>query len=55
ELKKERERAELWRNLEDLQERRLQSLTEASRNQKNLQERENTTKSQSETSAANTT
>uniref|UniRef100_A0A8C1P4C7 Serine/threonine protein phosphatase 2A regulatory subunit n=1 Tax=Cyprinus carpio TaxID=7962 RepID=A0A8C1P4C7_CYPCA len=55
EVKKERERAELWRNLEDLQERRLQSLTEASRNQKNLQERENTTKSQSETSAANTT
>ncbi|ROJ33109.1 Serine/threonine-protein phosphatase 2A 56 kDa regulatory subunit beta isoform [Anabarilius grahami] len=55
ELKKERERAELWKNLQDLQERRLQSLTEASRNQKNLQERENTTKSQSETSAANTT
>uniref|UniRef100_A0A8C2AQI7 Serine/threonine protein phosphatase 2A regulatory subunit n=1 Tax=Cyprinus carpio TaxID=7962 RepID=A0A8C2AQI7_CYPCA len=55
ELKKEKERVELWRNLEDLQEQRLQSLTEASRNQKNLQERENTTKSQSETSAANTT
>ncbi|KAA0723183.1 PP2A B subunit isoform B'-beta [Triplophysa tibetana] len=55
ELKKERERAELWRNLEEKQESRLQSLAEASRNQKNLQERENATRSQSETSTTNTT
>ncbi|KAL4623026.1 serine/threonine-protein phosphatase 2A 56 kDa regulatory subunit beta isoform [Arapaima gigas] len=39
ELKRERERTELWRKLEEQQERRLQSLMEASRNQKNLQER----------------
>lgn len=55
ELKKERERAELWRNLEEVQERRMQSLAEASRNQKNLLERENTSRSQSESSATNTT
>uniref|UniRef100_A0A8C9WM01 Serine/threonine protein phosphatase 2A regulatory subunit n=1 Tax=Scleropages formosus TaxID=113540 RepID=A0A8C9WM01_SCLFO len=39
ELKRERERAELWRSLDEQQERRLRSLMEASRNQKNLQER----------------
>ncbi|XP_061566687.1 serine/threonine-protein phosphatase 2A 56 kDa regulatory subunit beta isoform isoform X2 [Cololabis saira] len=40
ELKRERERAELWRGLEDQQERRMQMLTEAARNQRNLQERD---------------
>lgn len=39
ELKRERERAELWRGLEEHQERRMQMLTEAARNQRNLQER----------------
>ncbi|KAM6909327.1 serine/threonine-protein phosphatase 2A 56 kDa regulatory subunit beta isoform 2-T2 [Xenentodon cancila] len=39
ELKRERERAELWRGLEEQQERRMQMLTEAARNQRNLQER----------------
>uniref|UniRef100_A0A8C7TEG2 Serine/threonine protein phosphatase 2A regulatory subunit n=1 Tax=Oncorhynchus mykiss TaxID=8022 RepID=A0A8C7TEG2_ONCMY len=39
ELKRERERAELWRGLEEQKERRLQTLGETSRNQKNLQER----------------
>uniref|UniRef100_A0A6Q2XWY4 Serine/threonine protein phosphatase 2A regulatory subunit n=1 Tax=Esox lucius TaxID=8010 RepID=A0A6Q2XWY4_ESOLU len=39
EMKRERERTELWRGLEEQQERRLQTLGEASRNQKNLQER----------------
>uniref|UniRef100_A0AAX7TQ88 Serine/threonine protein phosphatase 2A regulatory subunit n=1 Tax=Astatotilapia calliptera TaxID=8154 RepID=A0AAX7TQ88_ASTCA len=39
ELKRERERAELWRGLEEYQERRMQMLTEAARNQRNLQER----------------
>jgi hypothetical protein len=38
-LKRECERAELWRGLDEQQERRLQILGEASRNQKNLQER----------------
>lgn len=55
ELKRERERAELWRGLEEQQERRLQSLGEASRNQKNLQERENLCKNEPESSAANAT
>lgn len=39
ELKRERERTELWRGLEEHQERRMQMLTEAARNQRNLQER----------------
>ncbi|GLD47751.1 serine/threonine-protein phosphatase 2A 56 kDa regulatory subunit beta isoform, partial [Lates japonicus] len=39
ELKRERERVELWRGLEEHQERRMQMLTEAARNQRNLQER----------------
>uniref|UniRef100_A0A7N6BRM8 Serine/threonine protein phosphatase 2A regulatory subunit n=1 Tax=Anabas testudineus TaxID=64144 RepID=A0A7N6BRM8_ANATE len=39
ELKRERERAELWRGLEEYQDRRMQMLTEAARNQRNLQER----------------
>ncbi|KAF7214583.1 beta [Nothobranchius furzeri] len=39
EMKRERERAELWRGLEEYQERRVQMLTEAARNQRNLQER----------------
>lgn len=39
ELKRERERADLWRGLEEHQERRMQMLTEAARNQRNLQER----------------
>lgn len=39
ELKRERERAELWRGLEEHQERRMQMLTDAARNQRNLQER----------------
>uniref|UniRef100_A0AAR2KWB1 Serine/threonine protein phosphatase 2A regulatory subunit n=1 Tax=Pygocentrus nattereri TaxID=42514 RepID=A0AAR2KWB1_PYGNA len=55
ELKRERERAELWRSLEEQQERRLQSLGEASRNQKNLQEREKNSKNEPENSAANAT
>lgn len=38
-MKRERERAELWRGLEVHQERRVQMLTEAARNQRNLQER----------------
>lgn len=38
ELKRERERAELWRGLEEHQERRMQMLTDAARNQRNLQE-----------------
>eukprot|EP00064_Thunnus_orientalis_P021658 superscaffoldBa00006711_g21824 len=38
-MKRERERAELWRGLEEHQERWLQMLTEAARNQRNLQER----------------
>lgn len=38
-MKRERERTELWRGLEEHQERRLQMLTEAARNQRNLQER----------------
>ncbi|KAG9333941.1 hypothetical protein JZ751_009331, partial [Albula glossodonta] len=38
EVKRERERVELWRGLEELQDRRLQSLQEASLNQRNLQE-----------------
>lgn len=40
ELKRERERAELWRGLEEHQERRMQMLTEAARNQRNLQEQD---------------
>ncbi|XP_030286155.1 serine/threonine-protein phosphatase 2A 56 kDa regulatory subunit epsilon isoform [Sparus aurata] len=39
EMKRERERTELWRGLEEHQERRMQMLTEAARNQRNLQER----------------
>ncbi|KAM4714785.1 serine/threonine-protein phosphatase 2A 56 kDa regulatory subunit beta isoform 2-T2 [Anableps anableps] len=39
EMKRERERADLWRGLEEYQERRMQMLTEAVRNQRNLQER----------------
>uniref|UniRef100_A0A3B3QWQ9 Serine/threonine protein phosphatase 2A regulatory subunit n=1 Tax=Paramormyrops kingsleyae TaxID=1676925 RepID=A0A3B3QWQ9_9TELE len=39
ELKRERERAELWRSLEEQQERRLISMREACHNQRNLQER----------------
>uniref|UniRef100_A0A3B5LF86 Serine/threonine protein phosphatase 2A regulatory subunit n=1 Tax=Xiphophorus couchianus TaxID=32473 RepID=A0A3B5LF86_9TELE len=39
EMKRERERADLWRGLEEYQERRMQMLTEAARNQRNLQER----------------
>ncbi|KAJ8342265.1 hypothetical protein SKAU_G00321930 [Synaphobranchus kaupii] len=39
EVKRERERVELWRGLEELQERRLLSLQEASLNQRNLQDR----------------
>ncbi|TNM93559.1 hypothetical protein fugu_001735 [Takifugu bimaculatus] len=39
ELKRERERTELWRGLEEHQERRMQMLTDAARNQRNLQER----------------
>uniref|UniRef100_A0A3B3BPA3 Serine/threonine protein phosphatase 2A regulatory subunit n=1 Tax=Oryzias melastigma TaxID=30732 RepID=A0A3B3BPA3_ORYME len=39
EMKRERERVELWRGLEEYQERRMQMLTEAARNQRNLQER----------------
>lgn len=38
-MKRERERAELWRGLEEYQDRRMQMLTEAARNQRNLQER----------------
>lgn len=55
EQKREKERAELWKGLEEQQERRLQSLGEASRNQKNLQERENLNKNEPESSAANAT
>uniref|UniRef100_A0A3Q2NXQ3 Serine/threonine protein phosphatase 2A regulatory subunit n=1 Tax=Fundulus heteroclitus TaxID=8078 RepID=A0A3Q2NXQ3_FUNHE len=39
EMKRERERSDLWRGLEEYQERRMQMLTEAARNQRNLQER----------------
>ncbi|KAA8582483.1 hypothetical protein FQN60_006154 [Etheostoma spectabile] len=39
EMKRERERADLWRGLEEHQDRRMQMLTEAARNQRNLQER----------------
>ncbi|MEQ2281968.1 hypothetical protein AMECASPLE_035730 [Ameca splendens] len=39
EMKRERERADLWRGLDEYQERRMQMLTEAARNQRNLQER----------------
>uniref|UniRef100_A0AAQ4PT02 Serine/threonine protein phosphatase 2A regulatory subunit n=1 Tax=Gasterosteus aculeatus aculeatus TaxID=481459 RepID=A0AAQ4PT02_GASAC len=39
ELKRDRERADLWRGLEEHQDRRMQMLTEAARNQRNLQER----------------
>lgn len=38
-MKRDRERADLWRGLEEHQERRMQMLTEAARNQRNLQER----------------
>ncbi|XP_013871176.1 serine/threonine-protein phosphatase 2A 56 kDa regulatory subunit alpha isoform [Austrofundulus limnaeus] len=40
EMKRERERIELWRGLEEYQERRMQMLTEAARNQRNLLERD---------------
>uniref|UniRef100_A0A8C9SWI4 Serine/threonine protein phosphatase 2A regulatory subunit n=1 Tax=Scleropages formosus TaxID=113540 RepID=A0A8C9SWI4_SCLFO len=38
ELKRERERAELWRALDEQRDRRLQNLAESSRNQRNLQD-----------------
>uniref|UniRef100_A0A674NF13 Protein phosphatase 2 regulatory subunit B'beta n=1 Tax=Takifugu rubripes TaxID=31033 RepID=A0A674NF13_TAKRU len=54
ELKRERERTELWRGLEEHQERRMQMLTDAARNQRNLQERDKMSSSTCHTVLLNT-